>query len=101
MAGYYNAKSRQQLLHLPAVWLIKLIIYLHTKMSPRQYVRVGGKAECKETLLAAHTSKSAPFPAVQIPMKMWEAHLQLNLPYLMHSIRFCCATLCYITSHLI
>lgn len=48
-----------------------------------------------------YSSKSAPFPALQILTKMWEAHLQLNLPYLMHGIRFCCATLCYITSRLI
>lgn len=47
-----------------------------------------------------HSSKSAPF-AVQISAKMWEAHLELNLPYLVPGIRFCCATLCYITSRLI
>lgn len=54
MAGYYKAKSRQQLLHLPAVWLIKTH-YLLAHQNVTQAVCKGRrKRKWNRTLLAAH-----------------------------------------------
>lgn len=70
-------KSEQQPPHLPATRLIKTSLF--TSMCTPEchgdgmYGQEGKRAGTRPSLL--HSTKPAPFPAVQIPLKMWEAHL--------------------------